>query len=80
LALGGIGDHFDSATAVALAVKPFTTVAVALFALIAIAHLFRLFTGWEVIVSGYVIPMWISWLGLIIAGGLAVMVWREARG
>jgi hypothetical protein len=55
-------------------------VAVALFALIAIAHLFRLFTGWEVIVSGYVIPVWISWLGLIIAGGLAVMVWREARG
>jgi hypothetical protein len=55
-------------------------VAVALLALIAIAHLFRLFTGWEVIVSGYVIPVWISWLGLIIAGGLAVMVWREARG
>jgi hypothetical protein len=61
-------------------VKPFTTVAVALLALIAIAHLFRLFTRWEVIVSGYVIPVWISWLGLIIAGGLAVTVWSEARG
>jgi hypothetical protein len=61
-------------------VKPFTTVTVALLALIAVAHLLRLFTGWEVIVGGYVIPVWISWLGLIIAGGLAVMVWREARG
>lgn len=62
-----------------LAVKPFTTLAVALFALIAVAHLFRLFAGWEVIVAGFVIPVWFSWLGLIIAGGLAVMVWREAR-
>jgi hypothetical protein len=61
-------------------VKPFTTVAVALLALVAIAHLFRLFTGSEVIVGGYVIPVWISWLGLVIAGGLAVMVWREAHG
>ena len=59
--------------------KPFTTLAVALFALIAIAHLLRLFTGWEVIVGGFVVPVWFSWLGLIIAGGLAVMVWHEAR-
>jgi len=60
-------------------VKPFTTVAVALFALIAVAHLLRLFAGWEVIVGGFVVPVWVSWLGLIAAGGLAVMVWREAR-
>ena len=59
--------------------KPFTTLAVALFVLIAIAHLLRLFNGWEVIVGGFVIPVWFSWLGLIIAGGLAVMLWREAR-
>ena len=59
--------------------KPFTTIAVALFTLIAIVHLVRLFVGWEVIVSGFVIPVWWSALGLVIAGGLALMVWREAR-
>ena len=59
--------------------KPFTTIAVAVFALIAVVHLFRLFAGWEVVVTGFVIPVWWSVLGLVIAGGLALMVWREAR-
>jgi len=30
-------------------------------------------------VVGYVVPVWFSLPGLIIAGGLAVMVWREAH-
>ena len=59
--------------------KPFTTIAVAIFAVIAIAHLIRLFEAWEVTVVGFVIPVWWSGLGLIIAGGLALMVWRESR-
>jgi len=59
--------------------KPFTTIAVALFTLIALVHLLRLFTGWEVVVVGYVVPVWFSLPGLVIAGGLAVMVWREAH-
>ena len=58
--------------------KPFTTIAVALLALIAIVHLLRLFAGWEVTVVGSVIPVWWSALGVLIAGGLALMVWREA--
>jgi hypothetical protein len=59
--------------------KPFTTIAVLVFALVALAHLLRLFTAWEVVIGGLVIPMWVSWIGLVVAGGLAVMVWREAR-
>jgi hypothetical protein len=60
-------------------VKPFTTIAVAVFTLMAIVHLIRLFVRWEVIVSGFVIPVWWSALGLVIAGVLALMIWREAR-
>jgi hypothetical protein len=60
-------------------VKPFTTITVAVLALIAVVHLLRIFAGWEVIVSGFVIPIWWSAVGLVIAGGLALMVWREAR-
>ena len=59
--------------------KPFTTVAVVLFALIAFAHLLRLFFGWEVTVNGLVVPKWVSGPGLAITAGLALMVWREAR-
>ena len=60
--------------------KPFTSIAVILFSLIAIVHLLRLFAGWEIIVSGYIVPVWFSLPGLIVAAGLAIMVWREARG
>jgi hypothetical protein len=59
--------------------KPFTTIAVAIFTLIAIVHLIRLFAGWEVTVVEFVIPAWWSAFGLVIAGGLG-MIWREARG
>lgn len=59
--------------------KPFTKIAVAVLTIIAIVHLIRLFAGWEVIVGGFVVPVWWSGLGLVIAGGLALMVWREAR-
>jgi hypothetical protein len=60
-------------------VKPFTTIAVIFLTLIAVVHLLRLFTGWEVIVVGFAIPVWWSAFGLLIAGGLALMVWREAH-
>jgi len=60
-------------------VKPFTTIAVILFTLIAVLHLLRLFAGWQIIVLGFVIPVWWSVIGLVVAGGLALMLWREAR-
>ena len=59
--------------------KPFTTITVAFLALIALVHLLRLFAGWEVIVVGFIIPVWWSAVGVLIPGALALMVWREAR-
>ena len=59
--------------------KPFTTAAVVVFTLVALTHLSRIVMGWEVIVAGSLIPMWASYLGLVIAGALAVMLWRESR-
>jgi uncharacterized membrane protein len=61
------------------AMKPFTTLAVIIFALIALAHLYRLIQPFEVMVHGYVVPQWISAVGLVVAGMLAVMLWRESR-
>ena len=59
--------------------KPFTTIAVVLFALIAVLQLFRFLLGWEVTVNGTLIPVWVSAIAFVIAAALAVMLWREAN-
>jgi protein-S-isoprenylcysteine O-methyltransferase Ste14 len=59
--------------------KPFTFIAVLVFALIAIVHVLRLVFGWEVTLNAAVVPMWVSVIGLLIAGALAVALWWESR-
>jgi len=59
--------------------KPFTTIAVIVFSLIALIHLLRLFFGWEVTINGMILPVWISVPGFLIASGFALMLWRESR-
>jgi len=58
--------------------KSFTQIGAIVFAVVALVHLLRLFTGWEVIIAGYVVPVWFSLPAFIVAGGLAIMIWREA--
>jgi hypothetical protein len=59
--------------------KPFSTIAALIFALVALLHLLRLVYGWQVVFNGWTVPMWLSWLGLIVAGALSALVWRESR-
>ena len=59
--------------------KPFTTLAILLFAIIALAHLYRLVRPFEVVVAGTTIPEWVSIIGAIVGGGLALMLWRESK-
>ena len=59
--------------------KPFTTIAVVVFTLVSVLHLLRIAMGWEVLIGGVAVPIWASYLGLIISGGLAFMLWRELR-
>jgi hypothetical protein len=59
--------------------KPFTTLAVFIFALIALLHLYRLLRPFEVVAHGMIVPQWVSLAGLIVAGLMALMVWRESR-
>lgn len=59
--------------------KPFTMLAILLFALIALAHLYRLVRPFEVVVAGTPLPQWVSIMGLLVTAGLALMLWRESR-
>ena len=54
-----------------------TTIAVGVFALVALLHVLRLVFGWEVMIQGSSVPMWVSVVGVVIAGSLAIMLWRE---
>jgi len=57
--------------------KPLSTITIAVFALGAPLHLVRIIQGWEVIANGITIPLWVSVVGAIITGGLAILIWRE---
>jgi hypothetical protein len=59
--------------------KPFTTVAVVVFSIIAVVHLLRLFFHWQLTINGMLVPIWVSIPGFIITGVLAFMLQREAK-
>lgn len=59
--------------------RRFTKIAITVFSLVALLHLLRLIFGSEVIVSGIIVPLWVSVIGFIAAGVLAVLLWREMR-
>ena len=60
--------------------KPFTWIAAAIFALVAIVHIIRLFTHFQVILGTHSMPMWVSYLGSLSPAFLSWMLCREARG
>ena len=60
--------------------KPFTWIASAIFALIAVAHLYRLVRPFEVIIGPCEVPQWVSAVAAVITAGLSWMLCREARG
>ena len=59
--------------------KPFSAIAAVIFSILSLAHLLRLIFHWEVIVNGFIVPLWGSIPACILPGALAFMLWREAR-
>ena len=59
--------------------RPFTTVAAIVFTVVALVHLYRLFTGFQVILGSHTIPMWVSYFGVLVPGLLAYMLIKESR-
>ncbi len=59
--------------------KQFSTVAGAIFAVVALAHLLRIAMGWMVMIGDWMVPLWLSWIAVIGAGGLSYFGFRAAR-
>ncbi|HEY9583772.1 MAG TPA: hypothetical protein VJI66_02310 [Candidatus Paceibacterota bacterium] len=47
--------------------KDFLSIVSALFLIIGIIHLIRIVSGWDVQVGDLMIPVWASWVGVIVA-------------
>jgi hypothetical protein len=50
--------------------KRFNVVTGVIFAAVALFHALRLLMGWPVVIGGWTVPMWVSGIGLVVAGGL----------
>ncbi len=59
--------------------KPASLLVAILLDLIAVLHVLRLVFHTEVIVGGWVLPMWVSGVGAVAATALSVQMFREAR-
>jgi hypothetical protein len=55
-----------------------TLLATLILAVVAIAHLLRLIFGVSVTIADGVVPMWVSFVFVALAGGAAVMLWRDS--
>ena len=60
--------------------KPATVAAAILLTVVAILQLLRAVLDVRVMVGNTVIPVWASLVAFVVAGGVAVMLWRESRG
>jgi hypothetical protein len=60
--------------------RPFTWIASAIFALMALVHIYRLFAHFEIVIGSHRIPESVSYVAIVVTAGLSWMLCREARG
>jgi hypothetical protein len=62
-----------------LSKNAFSVLAGAIFLIVAVAHALRLIFKWEVIVAGWLVPMWLSVVAFVIAAYLAYEGFRISQ-
>ncbi len=50
------------------------------FSVIGLLHLLRIILGWEAVIGGWSIPMWLSWVAMIVTAVLAYHGFVHSRG
>jgi hypothetical protein len=53
--------------------KRYLMMAGAIFVLVALAHLVRALMDWPIVIAGWIVPIWLSWLAFVIAGALGYL-------
>ena len=56
--------------------KGFLKVAGGIFLAVAVLHATRLVFHWEILIAGWLVPLWVSGVGLVVAGWLALTAFK----
>ena len=59
--------------------RTYNIVTAAVFLIVALLHLLRAIAGWPARIGGLDIPLWASWVAIVVAGGLAYSGFRQTR-
>jgi hypothetical protein len=51
--------------------RAYLLVTAIIFSLVALLHLARIVFGWSAVIGGWSVPMWLSWIALVVTGVLA---------
>ncbi|MEO7865697.1 MAG: hypothetical protein ABIR63_07530 [Sphingomicrobium sp.] len=59
--------------------KPFTLVAALIFLAMALVHVYRLVTPFQVVFGSQTVPQSVSWIGVIVPAILSFMLFKESK-
>lgn len=59
--------------------RQFSFVASVIFLAIFVLHALRLFFSWEAVIGGWMVPVWVSWIALVVTGYLAYTGFKLRR-
>ena len=63
-----------------MSAKNFSMLAACIFTIVALGQLIRAFAGLEIALNGTTIPIWASWLAVLVTGALAWFGFRQNIG
>ncbi|MBV8887451.1 MAG: hypothetical protein JO235_26115 [Chroococcidiopsidaceae cyanobacterium CP_BM_RX_35] len=59
-----------------MSAKVYFLISAAIFALVSVLHIVRLFNHWSFQIGTVAVPFWGSWLGLVIGAALSIWAFR----
>ena len=59
--------------------RPFTLISALVFFAVALLHVYRIFTHFQVVLGSHTIPLWFSYFGAVIPALLAILLLRESK-
>jgi hypothetical protein len=58
--------------------RQYARISASLFGAVALLQLVRVINGWSVAINGFAVPLWASWIIIVVTGALCVWGWRTS--